>query len=152
LSLQRAGQDAAAAVQFRRAWKIFPYAGGAKSPLALGVMAQKHGDTAAALGWYHKALDVEPAFDEANNKLCRLLLILGRFEESARACREGLRYKPADTNMMKALGQSFIATQQATKGIAVLQRALTLSSEDDALRQRLAQLSGELSAEATDER
>ncbi|MGD0947925.1 MAG: tetratricopeptide repeat protein [Candidatus Binatia bacterium] len=152
VSLQGAGQDAAAAVQFQRAFEIFPYAGGAGSPVALGVLAEKRGDTAAALGWYHKALELEPGFDKANNNLCRLLLILGRFEESARACREGLRYKPTDTNMMKALGESLIAMRQTAKGIAVLQRALALSPEDDALRQRLAELSGELHPEATDGR
>ena len=152
VSLQRTGQDTAAAVQFQRALKIFPYAGGAGSPLALGVLAENRGDTAAALGWYKKALELEPGFGKANNNFCRLLLILGRFEESAHACREGLRYKPADTNMMKALGESFIATQQTAKGIAVLQRALVLSPEDDALRRRLDELSGELHAEATDGR
>jgi tetratricopeptide (TPR) repeat protein len=152
LSLQRAGQDRAAAVQFQRALEIFPYAGGAGSPLVLGVLAEKRCDTAAALGWYKKALELEPGFDKANNNLCRLLLTLGRFEESAHACREGLRYKPADTNMMKVLGESFIATQQTAKGIAVLQRALVLSPEDDALRRRLDELSGEQRAEATDGR
>jgi Flp pilus assembly protein TadD len=152
VSLQRAGQDAAAAVQFRRALEIFPYAGGAGSPLALGVLAEKRCDTTAALGWYEKALELEPGFDKANNNLCRLLLILGRFEESAHACREGLRYKPADANMMKALGESLIAMRQTAKGIAVLQRALVLSPEDDALRRRLDKLSGEPHAEATDGR
>ena len=152
VSLRRAGQDAAAAVQFQRALEIFPYAGGARSPWELGVLAEERGDTAAALGWYEKALELEPGFDKANNNLCRLLLILGRFEESARACREGLRYKPADTNMMKGLGESFIATQQTAKGIAVLQRALVLSPEDDALRRRLDELSSELRPEGTDGR
>jgi Flp pilus assembly protein TadD len=151
-SLQHAGQYAAAAVQFHRALEVFPYAGGEKSPWALGVLAERRGDTAAALEWYHKALEIQPAFDYANYNLCRLLLILGRPEESARACRQGLRYKPTDTDLMKALGESFIAMRQTTKGIAVLQRALVLSPEDEALRRRLGQLSGELHGEATDAR
>jgi hypothetical protein len=148
LSLRRAGQDTAAAVQFQRALEIFPYAGGAGSPLELGVLAEERGDTGAALGWYHKALELEPGFDKANNNLCRLLLILDRFKESERACREGLRHKPADVNMMKGLAESLIGMRQTAKGIAVLQCALVLSPEDDALRQRLRELSGEPHPEA----
>jgi len=139
-ALQQEEADAAAIVQFKRALEIYPFGGGAGSPLGIGIIYDKHGLTDRAIEWYEKALEIAPGFDKANTNLCRALLVERRFPAAARACRRGLRYKPTDANLLKGLGESLVGAGEIDKGIAVLRRSLALNHDDHELRTRLEQL------------
>ena len=149
-ALQQEESDAAAIVQFKRALEIYPYGGGAGSPLGIGIIYDKHGLPDKAIEWYEKALAIEPGFDKAHTNLCRALLEEDRFSAAARACRRGLRYKPSDANLLKGLGESLVGTGEVDKGLAVLRRSLALNPGDHELRTRVERL--ESAAREADER
>lgn len=137
--LQDQGNQAEAMVQFRRALDIYHWSGGAKAALGIGIIIETQGQLEGALQWYQRALEIEPGLADAHTHLCGAFYALKRFQEAALACRRGLRYDPADTNLLKGLGESLISAGEVEKGVAVLHRSLALNSQDNALRARLAQ-------------
>jgi protein O-mannosyl-transferase len=140
VAFQQENADAAAIEQFRRALDIYPWGGGAGSALGIGIIYEKWGRTDEAIEWYQKALDIEPDFGKAHTNLCRTFLGLEQFKRAVGACRRGLRYEPADANILKGLGESLIGLGEVEKGMAVLRRSLALNQDDQELRVRIAQL------------
>ncbi len=136
--LQKERADAAAIAQFERALAIYRWAEGAA--LGIGIIMEKKGDVDAAVQWYRKALDITPGYDKAHTNLCHVLFTNGRFAAAAAACRDGLRYDPADANLLKGLGASLVATGDTAKGIVLLRRSLSLNRDDEELRSYVAEL------------
>jgi protein O-mannosyl-transferase len=137
VALQNGGSDDAAAVHFRRALAIYS---SAETALALGIVAENKQRIDEAVGWYHKALEIDPELMEAHTNLCHVLLVSDRFAGAAAACREGLRHRPADSNLLAGLGHSLIGMGEKDKGTRVLRRSLALKGHDEELRTYLAQL------------
>jgi protein O-mannosyl-transferase len=140
--LQREKADAAAIGHYQRALEIYPYANRQRVDPALGIgnVFHNEGRLERAIYWYKKALEIAPAFDDAHANLCETLLIMSRFDEACVACRRGLRYEPADANLLKLLGESLVGSGKVEEGSAVLHRSLALNDRDEELRDYLARL------------
>jgi len=138
VALQRHGDNETAAAQFHRALEIYPWAEGAA--LGIGIGFENDGRTEAAVEWYRKALQITRSFHQGHLSLCRVLASAHRFVEAAAACRAGLRYRPADPELLKGLGASLVGTGATQQGIEVLHRSLTLNPGDGNLRTYLLQL------------
>jgi hypothetical protein len=130
--LQRRGDNEAASAQFHRALEIYPWEEDAA--LGIGIGFEREGRTEAALQWYRKVLEIAPSFDQGHLRLCRVLVNAHRFVEAATACRAGLRYRPADPELLKGVGASLMETGAVEAGINVLHRALALNPKDEELR------------------
>jgi Tfp pilus assembly protein PilF len=139
---QQEGDPVAALAHFHRALEIYHWSGGASWALSIGVILDQQGSSAKAIEWYREALEIEPGFGKAHTNLCRAFLIERRFREAATACRRGLRYDPADANLLKGLGEALIGVGDADRGLRVLRRSLALNERDQPLRTRIAQLQG----------
>ncbi len=140
LAYQEEGNDEAALAQFRRALEIYEWAGSAGVALGIGWIYDRQHRMDQALEWFRKALEIDPGLSAAHMQLCGALSALGRAADAARACRRGLRYDPANADLLKGLGENLVATGELTKGVAVLQRSLSLNPGDELLRARLYQL------------
>ena len=138
LVLQQRGAHAAAERQFRRAMDIMARDEG--SALGIGTGLEYQGFTDEALPWYRKALEISPQWVLAHRNLCRLLLITHQLPAAEAACRNGLRYNPTDSELLKGLGAAFVARGETDKGIDVLQRSLLLNRNDSELRIYVARL------------
>jgi len=134
--------------QFERALVAAPWEAG--PALGLGIAYEKKGDYARGIEQYRKAIEIEPDFLKAHNNLCRLLLIAGHFDDALAACRRGLRYRPADSNLLHGLGVSLVGSGDLEKGLAVTRRAAALASSNQHLQTFLARLE-RLSAEDQEE-
>ncbi len=138
IALQERGTHAAAVAQFERALAIAPWTEGAA--FGIGVENERTDRPDAAATWYHRALQIAPDLHDAHTNLCHVLFDTGRFAAAAAACRNGLRYDPADANLLKGLGASLVALDEADKGIEVLRRSLALNASDHQLEVYIAQL------------
>jgi tetratricopeptide (TPR) repeat protein len=132
VALQQQDAQEAAVAQFRRALAIYPWAEGAA--LGIGIAFEKRGYPDAAVDWYKRALAIMPEFDKAHTNLCHVLFDSRRFAAAGDACRNGLRYAPADANLLKGLGVSLVNTGETERGLAVLRRSLALNQHDQELR------------------
>jgi protein O-mannosyl-transferase len=137
-ALQANGATAAAATQYERALAIASWTEGAA--LGLGIISEQSGRTNDAIAWYRKALEVAPDYHEAHTNLCHILVSTGRFAAAAIACRNGLRYQPADANLLKGVGASLVALGDTDKGIDILRRSLALNTTDQNLQIYVARL------------
>ncbi len=140
---QDEGDDDAAMAQFRRALKIYEWAGNANAALGIGLIYDRRHQMDLAIEWFRKALEIEPGLSDAHTHLCGALFVTGRPAEAALACRRGLRYDPTDANLLKGLGESLITLGERSKGAAVLRRSLLLNPGDEMLRTRLHDLSAD---------
>jgi Tfp pilus assembly protein PilF len=142
--LQESGAAAAAVAEFHKALVISPWTEGAA--LGIGIDFEGRGHVSEAIAWYRKALEIEPGYSDAHTNLCHVLVTGGQHGAAAAACRNGLRYKPADANLLKGLGASLVALGETDKGVEVLRRSLALSADDHELRIYVAQIEGTASA------
>jgi len=140
VTLQQQGAVAQAMFHFRRTLEICPNRDGAGGALGIGIIHDEAGRMKEAIQWYETALDLMPEFSKAHTNLCRALLLEGEFNKASVACRRGLRYDPADANLLKGVGESLIGMGQIDEGTAVLRRALRLNARDEPLRALLAEL------------
>ena len=137
-ALQVRGMQTQAVEQFERALTIATWTEGAH--FGLGIHHQKAGRVDEAVARYREALGVVPSYHDAHTNLCHVLVTNARFQDAAAACRNGLRYHPADANLLKGLGMSFMALGDSDKGVNLLGRALALAPHDDGLRSYMASL------------
>lgn len=138
VALQHENNDEAAVEQFERALSLYEWAEGAAFGIGLAFDRKNVPDRAAE--WYRRALAILPGYDKAHNNLCRLHVSTRDYAAAERACRAGLRYFPANTNMLWGLGESFAGRGDATRALAVLERAQRLNPGDETVRQRLAEM------------
>lgn len=146
-----------AIAELNRAVEIHP-----EFATALGSLAQAHqylGDTAAARGFFEKALRLEPSRSLIQNNFANLLLDLGDGEGAVRHYQLALRYSPnyvsAHVNLGLALGRAgeqfsraateeqkrnnqqgyrdhtMAATQRFREALAHLRRAVELAPDDE---------------------
>ena len=132
--LQARHEDAYAAPEFRRSLSLYSWPEGA---FGIGVAYHRHGKVEEAERWYRTALKIRPGFVSAYINLGQMFLVHQRFADAERACREGLRYRPTNANLLKGLGASLIAKGEQEKGIAILRRARLLDRKDQELREYL---------------
>jgi len=137
-ALQEHGAHAAAIAQYERALAIASWTEGAA--LAIGIEEERMGRVDEAIARYRQALDIYSDYHEAHTNLCHVLLNNQRFAAATRACRSGLRYYPADANLLKGLGSSLMGVGDTEKATAVLRHSLALNPHDDALRRYLESL------------
>jgi tetratricopeptide (TPR) repeat protein len=137
-ALQEIGADAAAVAQYERALRIAAWT--EEAALGLGIAYEKKGQADDAIMWYRRALQIAPAFHDAHTNLCQVLLSNERFAAASAACRNGLRYRPTDANLLKGLGASLVGMGDTDKGLDVLRRSLALNTSDHELQIYLAQL------------
>lgn len=135
VALQQRGDERAAAAQFQHALDIYPWAEGAA--LGIGMGWEREGRVDAAIEWFEKALRITPSFNQAHVSLCRVLVNSAQYGRAAIACREGLRYRPADPDLLKGLGLSLVGSGDPEKGRQVLRRSLAINSGDIQLRSYL---------------
>ena len=81
-----------------------------------------------------------PPCIQAHTNVCHLLLQTNQFEAAVAACRRGLRYRPADANLLAGLGHGLVGTGLRDQGLAVFRRSLALNGENATLRTYLARL------------
>jgi Flp pilus assembly protein TadD len=137
VALLKQGRPVQAMRAFRAALAIYPID---ESAFGIGTALMEQGQSAAAIGWFRRTLEIEPTLVKAHTDLCHALLAGGDFAAAARACRNGLRYAPADANLLKGLAASLMGAGETEKATAILHRALALDSDDDRLRTTLALL------------
>lgn len=137
-TLQASGADNAAVAQFERALAIAAWTEGAA--LGIGIAQERSGRPDEAIAWYRKALQIAPDLYDAHTNLCHVLVTTERFAAATSACRNGLRYQPADANLLKGLGASLVAMGDTDKGLDVLRRSLALNASDHELQIYLARL------------
>ncbi|MBI3785333.1 MAG: tetratricopeptide repeat protein [Deltaproteobacteria bacterium] len=138
VALQNDGNQQAALFHYRRAIEIYPWSEGAV--LGIGIAYEKSGDMDRATAWYRRALALSPSFMRAHSDLCRALFVRQRYVEAEHACRDGLRYEPANANLLKGLGGSLFAAGEREMGMTVLRRALRLNPADGELERALAEM------------
>jgi tetratricopeptide (TPR) repeat protein len=138
IALQDRGALDAAVGEYEQALAIASWTEGAA--FGLGVNSEKRGRTAQAIQWYRRALEIAPDYDDAHTNLCHVLYDSGQFAAAASACRSGLRYKPADANLLKGLGASLVALGETDKGLELLRRSLALNTRDHELQVYVARL------------
>jgi tetratricopeptide (TPR) repeat protein len=143
VALLKQGQRAAAIEQFQASLAIFPMG---ESAFGIATALNEQGQTDAAIEWLRKTLNIAPALLKAHTDLCHHLLSRDDFAAAARACRNGLRYSPADANLLKGLGSSLMGTGETEKAIEILHRSLALNPHDDELRDYLASLAATTAA------
>ncbi len=146
VALQESGATAAAVAEFHTALTISPWTEGAA--LGIGIDFERKGHVSEAIAWYRKALEIEPGYGDAHTNLCHVLFTGAQHAAAAAACRNGLRYNPADANLLKGLGAGLVALGETDKGIEVLRRSLTLNADDHELRIYIAHLEGTATAHA----
>ena len=148
VALQNKGALAEAVAEYQEALTIASWTEGAA--FGMGVISEKSGHIAAAVRWYQQALDIAPDYDEAHTNLCHVLFNTEQFAAAAAACRAGLRYKPADANLLKGLGASLVALGDTEKGIELLRRSLALNTRDHELQIYVARLERTSAESATE--
>jgi len=136
-ALQQRGLQTAAVARYRRALAI---SRDESAQLYIGVAYEHAGDVDDAIGWYRQALGTELGYHKAHTNLCHVLLSNRRFADANTACRNGLRYWPADANLLKGLGLSLVGLGETDKGIDILGRSLALAPGDEGLRVYIASL------------
>jgi len=138
VALQDKGALAAAVAEYKEALAIASWTEGAA--FGIGVSSEKRGHVADAISWYQQALEIAPDYSDAHTNLCHVLFDSGQFAAAATACRKGLRYKPADANLLKGLGASMVALGDTDKGLELLRRSLALNTRDHELQIYVARL------------
>lgn len=138
VALQHESNDEAAVEQFERALALYEWAEGAAFGIGLAFDRKNVPDRAEQ--WYGRALAIQPGYDKAHNNLCRLYVNTRQYAAAERACRAGLRYYPANANLLWGLGESFAGRGDAARAIAVLERAQRLNPGDETVRRRLAEM------------
>jgi Flp pilus assembly protein TadD len=135
LALLKQGHRAAAIEEFHSSLAIYPMD---ESALGIGTAFREQGQDDEAIAWFHKALEIAPGLTKAHLGLCYVLWQRGDFAGAARACRNGLRYAPADANLLKGLGASLEAAGETEKATAVLRRSSMLDPDDNGLHNYIA--------------
>jgi protein O-mannosyl-transferase len=135
--LQRDGRHAAAIAQFRSALAVYPYP---ESAFGIALSYERQSRIDEAVEWYRRALSINPDFGKAHTNLCHLLFSSERFDAANTACRNGLRYAPADSNLLRLLGLTLVRLGDTQHGTAVLHRALAAGGSDPELESYLAEL------------
>jgi tetratricopeptide (TPR) repeat protein len=125
------GAYPAAGAEFHHAFEIYPWH---ESAFGVAAVLEHEGRTDDAVHWYQRSLDLLPSFSKAHVNLCRILHAHRRYQEAAASCRTGLRFDPADANLLKGLGASLVEIGNFDNGIQILQRSLTLNPSDSDLR------------------
>jgi tetratricopeptide (TPR) repeat protein len=138
IALRERGAQAAAVARFEQALAIAPWTEAAA--LDMGVAYEQTGHPDAAAEWYRRALQIAPDLHGAHTNLCHVLFDNERFAAAKAACRNGLRYDPADANLLKGLGASLVALGETDKGLEVLRRSLALNASDHELAIYVARL------------
>jgi Flp pilus assembly protein TadD len=137
VALLKQGHRAAAIQQFQSSLAIYPME---EAAFGIGTALNEQGRSDEAIAWFRKALEIAPGFMKAHTDLCHTLWQRGDFTAAARACRNGLRYAPADANLLKGLGASLMDAGETQQATAILRRALALNPTDQALRTQIALL------------
>ena len=73
-----------------------------------GLRSRAAKDWTAAVGAFHRAVELRPAFPEAWNELGYALRNQGRYEESVRAYDEALRLRPRFPEALEYLGEAYV--------------------------------------------
>ncbi len=137
VALLKEGHDEAAIELFHASLAIYAMP---ESAFGIGTALNAQGKTDEAIEWLGTALKMAPGLMKAHTDLCHTLWQRGDFAAAARACRSGLRYRPADANLLKGLGASLIGAGETEKGADILRRSLALNPNDDSLRIQVASL------------
>lgn len=129
--LERRGADVQAIYHYKEAMALYPFF--AKAAGSIGLLHHKRGALDEAEIWYREALAINKFVPGAGLNLSNLLLLRHRYADAIAAYRAALRYRPADTNLLKGLGMSMVAAGDAEKGLFVLEQARRLGDTDPAL-------------------
>lgn len=127
VALLKQGHPEAAIQLFHASLAIHPMH---ESAFGLGTALNELGKPDEAVEWLREALEITPSLKKAHTDLCHVLWERGDFAAAARACRNGLRYHPADANLLKGLGSSLLGAGETEKGADILRRSVALTGDD----------------------
>ena len=94
---------------------------------AAGQLFEKQGQTERAIAQYRQAIELNPRFTSANNRLAICLDRVGLHHEAERALREGVRIEPTAAYLRNNLGFNLMAQGRWQEAEQQFRQALHMS-------------------------
>ncbi|RPJ47917.1 MAG: tetratricopeptide repeat protein [Candidatus Latescibacterota bacterium] len=119
-------------------YRLSADAGEAQSYYRLGIISQGRGETEAAMRYYRRSIELDPAYERSRLNLGELLAQTGRPEEAERQFRESIRLDPDYPKARLNLGTLLYRSGRIEEGEEQIEIALRLDPNYGKARLHLA--------------